>query len=252
MKSGVSAGSGNNYNAFNNGDHSENTECNYVSTFNGTSSAAPSVSGVVALMLEANSALTWRDVKHILATTADQVDASRTYTLNGIPQYEWETNSAGYKFHNWYGFGKIDAAEAVTTAASYTADSRGSFVTTGYKGSGTLNATITQANVLSTINVTKPSGSNDFVEFVRVTIRMSHSAAKTVGFRLQSPDGTVINILQPYTNIGTNPELTVFDIGVGALYGESVEGSWTLAANDYLVDGVTGSLTYWGVEVFGN
>ena len=56
--------------------HSENFNCNYSSTFNGTSSAAAVTSGAVVLILEANLALTWRDVKHILAGTSDQVDAS--------------------------------------------------------------------------------------------------------------------------------------------------------------------------------
>jgi len=45
---------------------------------NGTSSATPVTAGVIALMLEANPALTWRDVKHILASTARHIrlDAS--------------------------------------------------------------------------------------------------------------------------------------------------------------------------------
>ena len=44
----------NNSNAFNNSSstHPENPNCNYTSTFNGTSSAAPNVSGVVALILK--------------------------------------------------------------------------------------------------------------------------------------------------------------------------------------------------------
>ena len=45
-------------------------DTNYTSTFGGTSSAAPLVSGIVALMLEANPNLSWRDVQVILATTA--------------------------------------------------------------------------------------------------------------------------------------------------------------------------------------
>ena len=40
--------------------------CDYTNTFTGTSAAAPMVSGVVALMLEANPNLSWRDVRHIL------------------------------------------------------------------------------------------------------------------------------------------------------------------------------------------
>ena len=245
------------YNEFENPSaHSENSSCNYTSTFNGTSAAAPTVAGVVALMLEANPALTWRDVKHILATTADQVgtDSDYTYTLRGIKQYEWETNAAGYKFHNWFGFGKIDAAEAVTTAASYTANSRGTFAATNFVNSGSINLAINDngANTSSSLTVTKPAGSNDFVEFVTLSVQLSHALPKSIGLRLQSPDGTIINVMTPMTNIGTNPSSTIFQIGVAGLYGESIEGTWTLAVNDYIVDSTPGTLSYWGITVYGN
>ena len=45
----------------------ENASCNYTAGFNGTSSSAPTVSGVVALMLQANPDLTWRDVRPMCA-----------------------------------------------------------------------------------------------------------------------------------------------------------------------------------------
>ena len=54
------------------------------------------------------------------------------------------------------------------------------------------------------------------------------------------------------TNIGTNPSSTIFQIGVAGLYGESIEGTWTLAVNDYIVDSTSGALTYWGITVYGN
>ncbi|KAG0766888.1 hypothetical protein G6F22_017746 [Rhizopus arrhizus] len=44
--------------------------CNYTAKMNGTSASAPMVSGVAALVLEANPRLSYRDVKYILATTA--------------------------------------------------------------------------------------------------------------------------------------------------------------------------------------
>jgi subtilisin family serine protease len=254
-QTGVSAGSGRNYNVFNNGDHAENSSCNYASTFNGTSAGAPTVAGVVALMLEANPDLTWRDVKHIIATTADQVgtDSDFTYELRGVKQYEWETNSAGYKFHNWFGFGKINAAEAVTTAESYTANSRGTF-SSAFNSSGVINVAIDDngANAPTTLNITKPSGSNDFVEFITLGIRFSHAVPKSIGIRLISPDGTIINVMTPMTNIGTNPSSTIFEIGVAGLYGESIEGTWSLLLNDYIVDDVAGALTYWDIRVYGN
>ena len=244
-------------NVFNdfNGDNSENSSCNYHSTFNGTSSAAPTVSGVVALMLEANSDLTWRDVKHILATTADQVgsDTDYSYTYQGLVQYEWETNAAGYKFHNWYGFGKVDAAEAVSVASSYTANSRGTFASSGIKASGIINSSIAYPNTTtSTINVTKPSGSNDHVEFVRVTLKLDHAIPKSIGIRLQSPAGTVMNIMQPMTNVDTNPSDIYFDIGVNGFYGEIIEGDWIIGLNDYINDSTNGTLIEWGINVYGN
>lgn len=51
-------------------DFLENTD--YSSRFNGTSASAPLVSGVIALMLEANPNLTYRDIQHILVRSSRQ------------------------------------------------------------------------------------------------------------------------------------------------------------------------------------
>ena len=58
--------------------------------------------------------------------------------------------------------------------------------------------------------------------------------------------------MQPMTNLGVNPSNTTFDIGVSGLYGESIEGNWTIEARDYIADGKVGQLTYWFIDVFGN
>lgn len=55
----------------------------YTSRFNGTSAASPFVSGVVALMLEANPNLGWRDVQEILVRSARQ-NAEFATQANGI------------------------------------------------------------------------------------------------------------------------------------------------------------------------
>ena len=87
------------------GPHPDNPNGNYTSSFNGTSAAAPSVSGGVAVLLGAYPDLTWRDVKHIMANTARKNDSTRSYTRNGLDQYNWNANAAGYSHHYWYGFG---------------------------------------------------------------------------------------------------------------------------------------------------
>lgn len=108
--------------------------CNYTGTMNGTSAAAPSVSGVVALMLEANPKLNWQDVGFILAKTARKIDpdvatGSRavSFTASGatgpgsalVLDKPWQTNSAGFNFQNRYGFGLVDAAAATRLARDF-------------------------------------------------------------------------------------------------------------------------------------
>ncbi|MGH9641895.1 MAG: S8 family serine peptidase, partial [Terriglobales bacterium] len=53
-------------------------QCQYTAQMNGTSSATPNTSAVVAMMLEANPQLSVRDVKYILAKTAKRVDPNFT------------------------------------------------------------------------------------------------------------------------------------------------------------------------------
>ncbi len=62
------------YNQEGNGDGDFLEDANYTSRFNGTSAAAPMVTAVIALMLEANPNLTYRDVQEILVRSARQND----------------------------------------------------------------------------------------------------------------------------------------------------------------------------------
>ena len=103
----------------------EDVNCKYTKDFAGTSASTPTVSGVVALMLEANPELTYRDVKMILAKTArkiDQQQESHDYTYKNLTvnvNQGWVTNAAGNSFSNWYGFGLVDAKSAVDMALSW-------------------------------------------------------------------------------------------------------------------------------------
>ena len=101
------------------------------------------------------------------------------------------------------------------------------------------------------IDITKPSGSNGIVEFVRLSIDFEHAEAYSLGMRLQSPSGTVINLMQPFTNINDPEGGYWIDIGVSAFYGETMEGTWTLEVADYS-EGITGTLNKWGLQVYGN
>ena len=72
---------------------------------------SPLVSGVIALMLEANQNLTWRDVQHILVNTARVNDPSDS---------SWEINGAGHDVSHKFGFGAVDASALVAMSSNWT------------------------------------------------------------------------------------------------------------------------------------
>ncbi len=101
-------------------------DTDYNFDFWGTSAAAPMVSGIVALMLEANEGLGWRDIQTILANSARHVgSAIDGFSTDGIEREPWQWNGAdhwnggGLHFSNDYGYGLVDAHAAVRLAESW-------------------------------------------------------------------------------------------------------------------------------------
>ncbi len=93
--------------------YSDYTDMNYTRCMNGTSAATPAVAGTVALLLEANPLLGWRDVRLILAETARKNDA-------GDAGWATSTTTPVYHFNQKYGFGVVDAQAAVNKAVAWT------------------------------------------------------------------------------------------------------------------------------------
>jgi subtilisin family serine protease len=252
VKSGASAA-----NAFNNqGNHSENSSCNYTSAFNGTSSAAPVVAGGIALILEANPDLTWRDVKHLLATTSDQVHANvgdKGETVNGatlVVEPGWLTNGAGHKFHNWYGFGRMNVGAAVTAAKSMTANNLGTFTKTSWQSSGTLNTTIPAYNATGMTNSISVSGSN-FIEAVQIKVNIAHGCTGSIQLELTSPSGTKSVLKNAFDSFGGDDHLINWVLLSNAFYGESKAGDWTLRVIDAYTCGA-GYIQDWSIRFMGH
>ncbi len=85
---------------FNAGVAPDYANANYTNTFNGTSSAAPLAAGVIALVLEANPNLTWRDLRIVLAQSARK---------NHAADADWVVNGGGFNINHNYGFRVADA-----------------------------------------------------------------------------------------------------------------------------------------------
>lgn len=253
---------------FNFGFHPLNPLCNFTNEFNGTSSAAPVVSGVIALMLEANPNLSWRDIKHILATTADQIDYDPlvntlyhpwSVTLGGYTyDYKWVKNSADRWFSNWYGFGRVDADEAVRMALVYDPETLGEFEQTinnsgaWYYSSGNLTGrTITDESPYPQED--KIWVGHDYViEAVQIKITTNHPAPGELAIHLVSPSGTESRLL----NINSFLEGDSLDADTlmlsNAFYGESSEGFWTIRVYDGSLNSGTGELLNWKILISGH
>jgi len=226
---------------------------------NGTSSATPVTVGVIALLLEANPALTWRDVKHILASTARQIDAARPsviVALTGGPyvaEPAWTTNFAGFKFHNWYGFGMVDASAAVNMARSYAPGQLGAFVNTGFISSGTLSLPIPDSSVTGvTSTVAVPANPVHVIEAVQISVTATHTFIGDLGIELISPPpANTRSVLKNIRDGFADANLGGMVLLSNAFYGENPAGVWTIK----VVDGNaadTGTLTNWQIRIFGH
>lgn len=209
---------------------------NYIDNFGGTSSVTPLVSGIIALMLQANPDLTWRDIQHILAETADQNDPADS---------DWMTNGAGYHVSHKYGFGRINATNAVSAASSWISASD----ETSVAQTSNPNFPIPDNNstgVTDTINIT----SDISVEFVEIYFTSGHSWFGDLEIVLTAPDGTESVLSQVNTQVYINTPYNNWRFGSVRHYGESSKGNWTLKVKDgTAID--TGNLEAWTLKIFG-
>lgn len=212
-----------------------NANCSYTAGFNGTSSAAPTVSGVIALMLQANPALTWRDVRHILASTSRRVNATQAAITNTTIfgssftlEQAWVLNSGGFWYHNWYGFGLANAAAAVAMAQSYPTGLLGSFVaeTASAALGSTSIAPVSSAGLTKTFSIAGAAPS--IVEQAELVLHFGSGYVPTcTQIELSSPQGTksiLLNIGSAHTTASVNGVKFMSN----AFYGEAAAGTWTL------------------------
>ena len=257
---GFSTTTANNGSGFDNGG-APNTACNYTNGMNGTSSATPVTVGAIALVLEANPALTWRDVKHILALTARQIDAARAAVnvalSNGsyVAEPGWTANAAGIKFHNWYGFGMVDASAAVNMAGTYTPGQLGTFANTGLISSGAISIAIPDNSVSGASNALAVPGGPpvQLVEAVQISVTATHPAIGDLGIELVSPLGTRSVLKNIRDGFAGSANLNGMVLLSNAFYGENPAGVWTIKVVDGSgVNATAGTLTGWSIRVFGH
>ncbi len=216
----------------------------------GTSYAAPTVSGIVSLMLSVNPSLGWRDVQEILADAAYAPPPSAGgFVTNG--DTDW--NGGGMQFSENLGFGVVDANVAVNLARAWTEQSTSAnlvTLTATNRHSLTLGG---GASGTSTLPVTLDVR----IQHVQVTLTDSDLLAADSRLVLISPDGTQSVLIDDAglvngTDLTGGLNLTGSVITENAFWGEDSTGTWTLEVQN--TGGATAvlqgwSLTFWGDNV---
>ena len=231
----------------------------------GTSLSNALVSGAIAILLEVNPHLTWRDVKHILAVSSRQVESEieeASYAVSSLQekvttQHAWQTNDAGFSFHNYYGFGALDIDEAVELASHYEPDSLGESVKSDWQISDNQSdLTIPDASaqgVLLEVSIDSEDLPQDTkIEAVELVIHLTHTWAADVQFELTSPSGT-LSIVSPAFNFELRRDVQsgLLYFGSNTFYGERVNGTWQVRFRDLFADDM-GSVHAAYIRIHGN
>ena len=221
----------------------------YRYTFGGTSSAAPMVAGVAALVRQANPGLTWRDVKLILAATARKNHDTSDDWESGAVKYGESTGT--YNWNREYGFGVVNAKAAVDAAKTWTR--LPSLENLGQAASKTLNLTIPDGSATGVTSSLSIVSDIEFIEFVEVRAKFSHPSFRDLEIELRSPaSGTSVKLLSHYASDEPIPLNGIIRFGASRFLGEHPDGTWTLTLRDKLGNRLSGSLDSWTIKTYGH
>jgi subtilisin family serine protease len=190
-------------------------EGNFTNSFGGTSSAAPGLAGVAALVLARNPNLRWDEVRDIIKRSCDRIDvAGGNYDANGHSPL--------------YGYGRANAGKAVELALPAQPDPvaiRTAIQDVPIQDLKTSKLALAVAD-------TKP------LKSLRVTVDIEHTYIGDLVVSVEPPTsmGVAPVILHNREGRGTDNIKKTYDEistpGLAAFTGKSPQGTWTLVVQD--------------------
>ena len=232
----------------------------YYQDFGGTSAATPIVSGVAALTRDANPDLTWRDIKLILAASAQKNDPASLGWEDGASKQPISSTER-YHFNHEYGFGVVNAEGAVDLAKRWT-NLPATQETTVF--SDVLNVEIPDAPATGEPSTFTHALTLDtdieFTEFVEVTVAFEHGSFRDLEIELESPSGAVSRLAVPFDTYdglsfffdgGFVPLYGSFQFGSAKHLGEDPNGEWKLHVTDH-ISVVEGIFNEFAITVYGH
>ncbi len=224
----------------------------------GTSFAAPIVSGVVALMLEANHNLGYRDIQEILAYSASKPPG---FFANDQTNHATNWNGGGLTVSHDYGFGLVDAHAAVRLAETWTQQSTFSNIATqlSYIDDPTPNLAIpdgTGASLSRSIAVTDSHDAHIVIDRVEISLDITHPWIGDLIVTLSHNDQTMSTLISrpgvsASSTYGSSQDNIKFVTDSVQFWGEEAGGTWTLKVTD-AAGGDVGTLNSWSLNFIGD
>ena len=226
-------------------------------SFGGTSAAAPEVSAIVALMLEANPELGYRDVQAILAHSTRHPE-SASWKVNAADSH----NLGGLYFNDDMGFGIVNAHSAVRLAETWSATNTAH--NEAFAGARLLDISevIPDGDQEGGYVATFDINSDIDVEHIELGIDIRHERLGDLRIEVTSPNGTISTVLdrpsategRPFGLFGEYsglPNHLMFDLSSAQFYGEDGKGEWQVVVRDVRAEEV-GKLYGLSLKVYGS
>nr|XP_029512291.1 proprotein convertase subtilisin/kexin type 5-like [Oncorhynchus nerka] len=214
----------------------------------GTSVSAPMAAGVIALTLEANPLLTWRDVQHIIV---------RTSQASHLTSPDWHTNGAGYQVSHLYGFGLLDAESMVKEAERWRlVPSQHVCKEAPTQESRTIPPGLVLRSVYESTGCSHhPLQHIVYLEHVVIRVTITHSHRGDLSVTLTSPAGTKSQLLANRPLDHSIEGFQSWEFMTTHCWGEKASGEWSLEVLDtpsqQRDNSETGELREWSLVLYG-
>jgi len=208
--------------------------------FSGTSASTAMASGIIALALEANPDLTWRDVQHLIARSSKPLAPQNMIGRSTRrPTPTWRANAANLSVSSHFGFGLMDANKMVQYGKNWTSVPEQVTCEVYLKTSGSNPRYIPwrEARQLS-LAVSEHSCGIRYLEHVQVQVDLSFSRRGYLEMSSVSPSGTRSRLLYPRVidSITGFKNFTNWTVTSLHYWGENPVGEWNIKIRNTMKD----------------
>lgn len=211
----------------------------------GTSASAPIAAGIVALALEANPELTWRDMQHIVVLT------SRYEPLRH--ESGWIQNAVGRYVSHKFGYGLMDAEAMVKTSLRWKQTPPQVICRTTVDAKERL----IQEDLVVMMNTSACAGTDNavnYLEHVQARISLKFQPRGNLRITLISPSGTPSHLLMSRPRDTDEDTFDKWPFMTVHFWGEKPQGTWKIVIrneNRRRIADQQGTLYSWSLVFYG-